>query len=220
MYLVELAKKIAFRHTSLGKPKYPFNIEPIQLVTLVNEIERLKDTQGAIVEIGVARGMTTRFVCEHIVKSAKGEAPAQRVIAIDTFQSFVPSQVEYEMKHRGGERADIRSMFSYNDFEVWKRNFAEFPFVTVFQSDCAVFDYSAIAPIKVTFLDVDLYLPTKAALPKLFEATCSDGVILLDDIQGNFGAKQAYLEFCESMSITPQIIGNKCGVIRKSTTAS
>lgn len=213
MHTVELLKKAAFRHTSLGKPRYPYNIEPIQLATLVLEIERLKDVNGAIVEIGVARGMTSRFICEHLLKSGYVN---QRMIAIDTFSSFVPEHVEYEIKQRNETRKrEIGSMFSYNDYEVWKRNFKEFPFMTVYQSDCAKFDYASIAPIKVTFLDVDLYLPTKEALPNIYESTCQGGVILVDDVQGEFGARQAYLEFCTSLGLDPQVIGSKCGVIRK-----
>jgi len=212
MYTVDLLKKAAFRHTRFGKPQYPFNIEPIQLATLIFEIERLRDVEGAIVEIGVARGMTSRFLCEHIVKSGHRD---QRLVAIDTFNSFVPEHVEYEMKKRSETRRDLGSMFSYNDYEVWKRNFREFSFVSVFQSDCAKFDYSKIAPIKLTFLDVDLYLPTQEALPKIYENTCDGGAILVDDVQGDFGARQAYLEFCSSLGKEPVVIGTKCGVIRK-----
>ena len=70
MQLSDLVKLIAFRYTKFGRPGYPFpNVEPVELATLVFEIDRLKDTAGAIVEIGVARGMTTRFMCEHLVRS-------------------------------------------------------------------------------------------------------------------------------------------------------
>ena len=69
MHPLDLIKTVAFRHTKLGMPKYPFNIEPVQLATLVFEIDRLRDTVGAIVEIGVARGMTTRFICEHLIRA-------------------------------------------------------------------------------------------------------------------------------------------------------
>ena len=63
----EAAKALAFRYTSLGKPKYPYNMEPMQLATLVNELERQKDVRGNVLEIGIARGMTARFMCASIV---------------------------------------------------------------------------------------------------------------------------------------------------------
>ena len=40
--LKEYVKKFAFRYLKVGAPKYDFNVEPIQMALLVNEIERMK----------------------------------------------------------------------------------------------------------------------------------------------------------------------------------
>ena len=99
-----------------------------------------------------------------------------------------------------------------------KSNFQDFPFLKVIQADCSEVDYSKLAPIKLAFLDVDLYLPTKNVLPKLYAELISGGAILVDDVLNDNtydGAYQAYMEFCQQQSIRPEIIGNKCGVIRK-----
>jgi hypothetical protein len=216
MQLVDLLKIVAFRYTRFGAPLYPFpTVEPIELATLIFEIDRLKHTTGAIVEIGVARGMTTRFLSEHLVRSGCSN---QKYYAIDTFQSFLKRDIDYEVACRGKRRWDFRGQFKYNDFEVWKRNFKEFPFVKAIQSDCAIFNYGSIAPIKIAFLDVDLYLPIKRSLPGIYEHVCEGGVIFVDDVKENNqydGAYQAYMEFCVELKITPAILGNKCGIIRK-----
>ncbi|MGB7267126.1 MAG: TylF/MycF/NovP-related O-methyltransferase [Terracidiphilus sp.] len=216
MQLVDLLKIVVFRYTRFGAPTYPFpTVEPIELATLVCEIDRLKDISGTIVEIGVARGMTTRFLAEHLVRSGYSN---QDYYAIDTFRSFLKSDIDYEVQHRGKQRWDFRGQFKYNDFEIWKRNFKEFPFVKAVQSDCAIFDYSSIAPIKIAFLDVDLYLPIKRTLPRIYECVCEGGIILVDDVRNNNmydGAYQSYMEFCDEMKITPTFVGNKCGIIRK-----
>jgi hypothetical protein len=213
----EAVKSLVFRHTNLGRPRYPYNVEPIQLATLINELERTKEINGSIVEIGVARGMTTRFLCQHIV--SQGLQNSLVLYAIDTFRSFTEKDMEFEVRSRGKSIAGLKA-FTYNDFDVWRRNFLDYPFVKVVQSDCAAFDYSTIAPIKIAFLDVDLYLPTKKTLPKLFDAMVEGGVILVDDVLDDSiydGAHQAYMEFCNSRKIEPRIIGNKCGVIHKTT---
>jgi Macrocin-O-methyltransferase (TylF) len=210
----EFAKRLAFRYTNLGAPAYPYNLEPIQLATLVFELDRLQDVRGTIVEVGVARGMTTRFLCEHLVKS---KATQDRFAVVDTFSSFKPDHLQYEVTQRGKSRNDMEA-FGFNDFEVWKNNFAEFPFVIAYQADCAEFDYSQIAPIKLALLDVDLYLPTKAALGKIYNELAPGGVILVDDVATNStwdGAYQAYHEFCAENSLTPRRIGNKCGAVTK-----
>lgn len=213
--LREAAKSFAFRHTNLGVPRYSYMAEPVQLAALVTEIERLKGVEGNIVEIGVARGMTTRFLCEHIRNQEIEDTLTY--YAIDTFESFTDEDLQYEVEKRGKPLFGLRA-FEYNDFDVWKRNFTDFPFVKAVKSDCSIVDYNAIAPIKVSFLDVDLYLPTKKTLPKLYDATVDGGAILVDDVKDNSiydGAYQAYIEFCEELKVDPIFIGTKCGVIYK-----
>jgi len=108
--------------------------------------------------------------------------------------------------------------FAYNDFDIWKKNFSQFPFVKPIKADCAEFDYREIAPLKLSFLDVDLYLPIKGALPKLYDATIVGGTIVVDEVLDNDlfdGAYQAYMEFCRDRNINPKIISNRYGVISK-----
>ena len=213
--LKELAKSFAFKYTKFGAPNYSYNVEPIQLMTLVKEFERLKLTEGNIVEIGVARGMTTRFMCEHIYKQKFDKS--LHYYAIDTYESFTKNDLRYEVEVRGKSFVELQG-FAYNNFEIWSQNFSHFKFVKPIKADCSHFDYSMISPIKLSFLDVDLYLPTIQALFKIYDATIHDGVILVDDVEDNSrydGAYQAYMEFCNQKNIKPLIIGNKCGVIYK-----
>lgn len=212
--LRNFAMRLAFRYTRLGAPEYPYIVEPIQLATFVSEIERLKDVQGSILEVGVAWGMTSRFICEHL--SLCGRA-WEKFYAIDTFDSFQPKDVDFEVKHRGKTRAQV-SGFDYLNFAAWKRNFRRFKFLTAFEADCSAFDYSRVAPIKLAFLDVDLYLPTKSALHQIYARLCDGGAILVDDVRQPSrwdGAYQAYSEFCAETGLPFQTIGNKMGVIRK-----
>ncbi len=212
--IYELAKKLAFRYTRLGVPAYPYIVEPIELATLVSELDRVKDVPGSIIEVGVAWGQTTRFICEHLVTSGRC---SERYCAIDTFESFCPKDVEFEIKHRGKTREQV-SGFGYLDFEVWKRNFREFKFLTAYKADCSTFDYSLVAPIKLAFLDVDLYLATLNALRQIYARLAEGGVILVDDVMRPSrwdGAYQAYEEFCIESGLPLQLIGNKMGMIRK-----
>jgi len=211
----EALKSFIFKHTKLGAPRYPYNVEPIQLATIIMELERLKNVEGNIAEIGLARGMTSRFICEHIkdLKLSKDFT----YFAIDTFESFTEEDLKYEVENRGKSLFELKG-FDYNDFNVWQSNFAKFPFVKVVKGDCALLDYSKLAPLKLTFLDVDLYLPTKNALPRIYSATLKGGIILVDDVCPDVkydGAYQAYIEFCKEHSIEVNVIGNKCGVIYK-----
>lgn len=208
-------KLFAYRHTNLRPPPdYPYMVEPMQLASIINELERLKNAKGNIAEIGVFRGMTTRFICEYIKDQ---NIPDATYFAIDTFDSFTDTDVDFEVTQRGKSRSGISS-FSINDFDVWKRNFSGFPFVKALRADCSIVDYEKLAPLKFVFLDVDLYLPTRKTLPKLYDALVGGGVILVDDVLDKNmwdGAYQAYMEFCADMNMVPEIVGNKCGIIRK-----
>merc|ERR1712167_5076 len=130
--------------------------------SIVNEIERLSNVSGNIVEIGVARGLTTRFICEHIRSS--GYSESLKYFALDTFSSFTKQDVDFEVDMRGKSRGEIVG-FGYNNFDVWSKNFLEFDFLKPIKADCSTYDYQLIGPLKLAFLDVDLYLPTKNALP-------------------------------------------------------
>jgi hypothetical protein len=211
----EIVKKLAFRYTSIGAPHYPYCLEPIQLAALINAMDSVAGISGNVLEVGVARGMTTRFLCEHIVREER-EAEFT-YYALDTFSSFTKQDVEFEVKNRGKPQESLRG-FGYNDYQVWKKNFEQFDFVTAIQGDCSSFDYSTIAPLKLTFLDVDLYRPTYHALPKIYEQTVAGGIILVDDVQDKSiydGAYEAYMQYCREANITPEVIGNRCGIIRK-----
>lgn len=212
--ILNFIKKFIFRYTPFGAPNFPYSVEPIELATLVMEIDRLRATRGAIVEIGVARGMTTRFMVTHLISMGIND---QLIYAIDTFSSFLDRDIEYE-KFARGKKAINRKWFDYNDFNVWSRNFSSFAFVKPIQADCAEFDYSSLAPIKLALPDVDLYLPTIKALPGLYENLVEGGVILVDDVRDKStfdGAYQAYMEFCGTLKREPHIIGQRCGIIRK-----
>lgn len=213
--LKEALKSLAFKYTKLGAPTYPYNLEPIQLALLINEIERLKSTNGNILEIGVARGMTTRFLCQHI-RQQKIEHTL-RLYAIDTFSSFTQSDLDFEVSKRGKDSSEMKG-FAYNDYDIWAKHFSEYPFLEAIKADCSTLDYSIFSPIKLALLDVDLYLPTKNTLPKLYDSLAIGGAIVVDDVMDNAtydGAYQAFVEFCDVYDLAPKIIGNKCGVIYK-----
>lgn len=210
----EFLKTIAFRHfPSLSAPRYTYCLEPIQLAFLVNAISERATTGGCIVEIGVARGMTTRFLAEHLIRLGVNK----EYHAIDTFSSFTKEDLAYEIGSRGKTPSELEG-FQYNDFAVWQRNFKTFDFIRTHRCDCKEFVFTAIPPVSVALLDVDLYHPTRETLTKLYDALELSGVILVDDVKScsNYdGAYQAYMEFCKSHGLPTEIIGSKGGVIRK-----
>ena len=212
--LTEHIKKFIFRHTNFAKPKYEYNVEPAQLSELIKSIDALASVKkNTIVEIGVARGMTTRFLAEHISLNNYNVD----YFCIDTFSSFIDEDINHEVEIRNKNKEDLLG-FTYNDYSKWKKNFQEYKFIKPIKCDCSTFDFSSIAPINLCFLDVDLYLPTIKTLNNIWDFMAEDSVIIVDDVKDNNewdGAFQAFMEFVNGKKLNYYIVGTKCGVIKK-----
>jgi O-methyltransferase len=214
--IYEFLKKMAFKYTNILNPKYQYLVEPIQLAFLVNFLSEKKDLTGSVLEVGVDKGFTTRFLCEHI----KSENLDVKYFVVDTFNSFTNEDINYEVINRGKSRDNPDFMnFKFNDYETWSSKFKDFTFLHPYKSDCSVFDYNLIGPFKLVFLDVDLYLPTIRALNKIWEEMVPGGCIMVDNVSVNYdiydGAHQAYHEFCETNNLQVSYIGKNSGIIYK-----
>ena len=214
--MYEKLKGLLFKYTRLMDPKYLYLVEPIQLAFLVNFLENIKNNGGSILEVGVDKGMTTRFLCEHIRLS---KSPIKYFV-VDTFNSFTEEDVNYEVENRSKPKSDADFLnFTYNDFNVWSSKFKEFSFLTAYKQDCSKFDYSKIDELQLVFLDVDLYLPTFKALELIYDQLEYGGWIMVDNVSLSYsiydGAYQAYNEFCNKYNIPVQYLGNNAGLIYK-----
>jgi O-methyltransferase len=212
----EFAKRIAFRSRALNwlsRPTYGYNLKPAQLAALIDALDGTKHLHGAVVEIGVARGMTTFFLNRHMNEAGD----ARRFICVDTFSGFLPGDVAYERDHRGKNDPTLKG-FAYNDLDIFRRNVAEFSRVEVIQKDCSLLTPAELGPVSVALLDVDLYLPTKRAIGTIYDALERGGIVMVDDVTANSvydGAAQAYFEFCKERDIRPRVIADKGGMLQK-----
>ena len=209
--IIETIKKFIFRYTKLGSPVYSYNLEPLQLAEIINSLDKLKEVDGCICEIGVARGMTTRFISEYLQELKK----IPNFYCIDTFSSFNKDDINYEIEHRQKKISELIG-FSYNNFESWKNNFKNYKFIKAIKTDVKNFDFQEIKPIKFALLDVDLYLPTLSALKNLKKNMTKGGIIIVDDVSENNswdGAGQAFNEFVKENSLKFKLVGKKCGII-------
>ncbi len=207
----EKIKKLLFKFTSLGAPTYSYNLDPLQLSEIINSLEKVKKINGNICEVGVARGMTTRFVCEYL----KNINDKPKYYCIDTFDSFVEADVQHEINKRNKNKSELIG-FSYIDYNNWKKNFKTFPEVEAIKTDVKDFNFEKIKPIKFAILDVDLYLPTLSALKNIKDNMSEGGILMVDDISKNNswdGASQAFYEIVNKFSLKYRLVGEKCGII-------
>jgi O-methyltransferase len=194
---------------------YNYMFTPGQLRFLMDCVTETAGIPGCYVEAGCAYGTTTAFLRKWMEESGI----KKNYFALDTFSGFPSNQTEYEINVRG-KSADISFPFSTNKKEWFdfSMSLAGITDVTSVQVDIGNFDFDKIAPISFCLLDVDLYLPIKDCLPRIFRNMPNGGVIVVDDcIQDSLydGAMQAYAEFVESHNITEQVVLGKLGFIRR-----
>lgn len=217
-YFQALAKCLSYRTGVLRQTffnVYPYMFTPNQLMFLAETYRSARDIPGCCLEVGCAYGATTVFL-----KKLMAEEGVQKdYIAMDTFSGFVPEQADFEIKSRR-KRPGLKKEFSLNKrewFEVSLR-MAGAGDVRALIADAAKFDYASLGPIAFCLLDVDLYIPTREALPKIYKQLSPGGVMIIDDCKpgGDWdGALQAYQEYCADRKIPVDIHCDKLGVLRK-----
>ena len=213
---VRLVKAIFF-NTPLHKyflPVMKFDMTIAQLNLIIESVRQLKD-EGVVLEIGVGGGATSIM----LNKALKDFEPSRKYVAIDTFSGFTDEDISYENSFRG--KVDNFQAYQSNSKDWFKKTLSAHGIndALVIESDCKKVNYDQIGPIAFCLFDVDLYLPTKEVLPILYGQLIPGGIIIVDDCDPLHpiydGAGQAYLEFCNQVSLKPEILHQKLGLIRK-----
>jgi O-methyltransferase len=206
-------------HTGVGSDlvfrKYSYMFSPQSLVTLTRCIEETKDVPGCYVEAGCAYGATTVF----LNKFMHHAGISKRYIAIDTFSGFVEEQADHETEKFGKPNA-LAHFFSVNKKAWYDYKLAcdGVKGVESVESDVMRFNFAAIAPIAFCLIDVDLYLPVKDILPKIYSCLAPGGIIVTDDCNPTHlwnGAYHAYMEFMQAQELEPQIENGVLGIVKK-----
>lgn len=187
-----------------------FDMTVKQLCAIFAKIEEAGKV-GNIVEIGVGGGSTSVLINYYL----KQNAIKSQYVAIDTFFGFSEEDIQFEQNERG--KASDHQFYQSNSRTWFQKTLRAHGFMNaqIIEDDCKQVDYSKIGPIAFCLFDVDLYLPTKVALPRIYEQMVPGGIILVDDCDPSHplydGAHQAYLEFCSEMSMTPEIVRARSG---------
>jgi len=196
-------------------PYFGYNMTAAQLCLLCHWLEKTRDVPGSVVEVGCSTGMTTVFLNKYM----DAQGIEKEYLAVDTFSGFVEEDIGHEVTRRG------KQAWFFTGFRTNKQKWFDGTMrmngitrVRSIASDVNRFDVSALGPVAFCLLDVDLYRPTKGALPRLFAQLSPGGILAVDDCDASNvrwdGADQAYKEFCAEMS-HPQRIVSGIGIIDK-----
>jgi O-methyltransferase len=213
--------KGVLRHTSLAPivfRRYPYNFTPRQLCFLMGCIDATAALAGPVVEVGCFRGNTTVWLNKHM----DDVGIEKQYFAIDTFTGFLEADIRHEV---GCRRKSEQAQIIKDAFVSNKKSWVETTLsvnavkrVTLVQADASALDYTRYSDISLAIIDVDLYLPVKNSLARIYGRMAKGGIIVVDDCAAKDvlwdGALQAYSEFVEGRGIAPEIIHEKLGLIR------
>jgi O-methyltransferase len=217
-YLLGFMKEASYRSGLLRTrffSVYPYMFTPNQLMFIGETCRSVRDVPGGCLEVGCAYGSTTVF----LKKLMEEEGIKKDYVALDTFAGFVPEQVKFEVTNRQ-KRPTIARTFASNKREWFLTALGvdSVSGVRAIEGDAAKFDYASLGQIAFCLLDVDLYIPIRDALPKIYRQLAPGGVIVVDDCAagGDWdGALQAYQEYCAAQQIPVDIRCGKLGIVRK-----
>jgi O-methyltransferase len=196
--------------------RYHYMFSPAQLCFLADCITKTAKLAGPIFEIGCAAGITTVWLNKHMDDCGIDKP----YFAIDTFKGFANEDIEYEASKRGkSERRTVMKEIFAENKKSWVQKTLDrndVTRVTLIEADASKFDYGKYRDISFALIDVDLYLPVKKVLERLYPLMAEGGIIIVDDCEGPGlwdGALQAYEEFTRDFSIPFRIEHRKLGVI-------
>ena len=186
---------------------------PERLYAYLDALWRRRDLSGDVLEIGCFRGGTARIAYRFLqsIQSPK------RYVAVDTFDGFVRRQFDHDTRH--GTPEWLRTGFSVNGAGAVRRSLKAdgCEGVELVKGDIAALPDAALpATVAVSLIDVDLEIPTYAALSRVFERLEPGGVILVDDcdpLNDYAGALVGYRNFVGERQL-PEEYFMGMGVVR------
>jgi SAM-dependent methyltransferase len=197
-------------------PRYTFGFSPPQLCFLCQCLEDTARVEGGIVEVGCHTGQTTVFLNKYL--DARGIH--KEYVALDTFSGTTARDIDFEVAHRGKAR-DVVTGFTVNSKRWFDMTMKDNGVARVrsVKADANGYDLRSLGPLSFALLDVDLYRPTRKALPELYDALGPGGMIVVDDCDPSDlqwdGADQAYREFVRAAGLPLQIVHGALGVVTK-----
>jgi O-methyltransferase len=198
-------------------PVMRFDMTVAQWHFLVCELSRVCDVPGCVLEIGVGGGSTSVILNQFMNQRGIDK----KFVAIDTFSGFMSTDIAVEVSKRGKAASMYEEGYKTQTRGWYLKTLAAHGFdkIEAHKSSIQNFDLKRVTPVAFCLFDVDLYAPTKDALPQIYDALAPGGVVIIDDCAPSVsifdGAGQAFREFCSEREIRLEVVESKLGVIRK-----
>lgn len=175
----------------MGHPPYPAEVadriesyhDEVRYATLALAIQRLETTAtpGAFAEIGVYRGVTSKFIHQ--------QAPARRFYLFDTFEGFPEQSLDGQVDARFKDTSEqgVKALVGTSPQLIFRKGF--------FPATAAGLEEERFA---LVMLDVDLYQPALDVLDFFYPRMTRGGYFFLHDFnfpESGYAISRAAHEF-------------------------
>ena len=167
---------------------------------LYNLVIETSSVPGDMAECGVFRGGSAKLM-------AKADT-ADRILHIfDTFEG-IPAEQRMEGEHKAGDFTSNRA-----DVEEFLR---DCPTIKIYEGLVPdTLDAIKDLTFSLVNLDMDIYVPTIAALHFFWPRLSPGGVIVLDDVSGLYGVTRAMHEFEPICGVSATSLAHEQAMFRK-----
>lgn len=202
--------------------RYPHPVPELSVDRLYLYLDTLWNTRavpGAIVEIGCFQCGTSAWASRFL--QAIGDR--RPYICIDTFSGFPDDQFSHDVAL--GTHESRRRGFRANSPDLVRQLLARWKCqsIRLVQADIVTMSAAELPDaIAVALIDVDLHVPTRTALEKVYPRLAPHGAILIDDCVDNNlfrGAKIGYRQFVSDHHLPERYVFGM-GCIGRIATAS
>jgi hypothetical protein len=187
-------------------------------MVLVEQVRQIAGLEGAIVECGCFRGLSSWMICQTLNEEF-GPFDGTGFHIFDSFEGLSVPAAEDALTPDTKDRARLAVMMVPGGFacseEDVRRNLAAFPGIRYRRGWLPQsLEGEEERHYRFIHLDVDLYEPTLGALEYFYPRLVPGGLILSDDY-GWPGGRKAFDEFCARHQIELQILPNNQALLRK-----
>lgn len=160
---------------------------------------KTKNTPGDIIEFGVFKGNSlVRLICFRNLY-----APKKSIYAFDIFKKITPKKedMDYE-KYLNFLNESKNTQKTLKEIKMNLKTRDLIDKVNLIKGDITKrLDLENIKKISLVLLDVDLYLPSKVALNKIWEKLSKNAIIILDNYNNFKGETLAVNEFVKKKGL-------------------
>ena len=174
---------------------------------LFNFLEKIKNVEGDILEVGTYSGDTTEVLCDFVYQNKLNK----KVFSIDTFEGYIEEDLVGALKEAKSHFSNGDWKYSYEKVQSRLKTFDKI--CTILKGDSKLcipelIKEKVLKSVSLLYVDCNLYPPSISAMKNIYPIMKKNSIIVIDehwlDKYGKYGGEtRALYEFANSINAEP-----------------